>query len=289
MIDSISEWLGLTPTQSKLLLTGVWIVSLALIRWIVLSIVHRRIDEPTVWYRTQKLLSYTITIIGAIVLASIWIEGSGLATYIGFLTAGLAIALSDVLKNLAGWLFIVTRRPFRLGERIEIGEHKGDVIDIRAFRFTLFEIGGDRVAAEQPTGRLLHVPNGLVFTEPLANYTEGFQYVWHEIPVLVTFESNWEQARKLVQEIIAGIRPPESEMQALDSIRETMVDYRIGDMNYDPIVFLTVRDSGVLLTARLLAEAHELRAVEEAVWTRILMAFREAGDIELAYPTERRV
>ncbi|MCH7585121.1 MAG: mechanosensitive ion channel, partial [Acidobacteria bacterium] len=81
---------------------------------------------------------------------------------------------------------------------IQIGEHKGDVIDIRAFRFTLFEIAGERVDAEQPTGRLLHVPNGLVFTEPLANFTEGFQYVWHEIPVLVTFESNWETAQQIL-------------------------------------------------------------------------------------------
>lgn len=180
------------------MLTGVWLVSLAVIRWIALVVVHRRIDDPAVWYRTQKLLSYLITIVGLVVLASIWIQGSGVATYVGLITAGLAIALSDVLKNLAGWLFIVLRRPFRLGERIQIGEHKGDVIDIRAFRFTLFEIAGERVDAEQPTGRLLHVPNGLVFTEPLANFTEGFQYVWHEIPVLVTFESNWETAQQIL-------------------------------------------------------------------------------------------
>ncbi len=166
VIERIADALNLTSTQSQLLLTGVWLVSLAVARWIVLAVVHRRIDDPAVWYRTQKLLSYLITIIGLVVLASIWIQGSGIATYIGLITAGLAIALSDVLKNLAGWLFIVLRRPFRLGERIEIGEHKGDVIDIRAFRFTLFEIAGERVDAEQPTGRLVHVPNGLVFTEP---------------------------------------------------------------------------------------------------------------------------
>lgn len=289
MIDRIADAFNLTPTQGQLVLTGIWLVALTLVRWVVLSVVHRRISDPAVWYRTQKLLSYTITIVGAVVLASIWIEGSGLATYIGFLTAGVAIALSDVLKNLAGWLFIVTRRPFRLGERIEIGEHKGDVIDIRAFRFTLFEIGSDRVAAEQPTGRLLHVPNGLVFTTPLANYTEGFRFVWHEVPVLVTFESNWQRAREIIAGVIAGLTPPADEMAALDEIRETMTDYRIGDMSYEPRVYLTVADSGVLLTARLLADAHTLRNVDESVWTALLVAFREAGDIDLAYPTERRV
>ena len=289
VIDRIADALNLTSTQSQLLLTGVWLVSLALARWIVLIVVHRRIDDPAVWYRTQKLLSYLITIIGLVVLASIWIQGSGIATYIGLITAGLAIALSDVLKNLAGWLFIVLRRPFRLGERIEIGEHKGDVIDIRAFRFTLFEIGGERVDAEQPTGRLLHVPNGLVFTKPLANFTEGFQYVWHEIPVLITFESNWETAEQILAGVIEELSPDESETRALDELRATMIEYKIGDIAIEPRVFLTVKDSGVLLTGRLLAEAHSLREVEESVWKALLRAFAQHDDIALAYPTERRV
>lgn len=289
MIDRIAEALNLTPTQSQLLITGVWLVSLALIRWIVLSVVHRRIDDPAVWYRTQKLLSYTITVIGLVVLASIWVQGSGLATYVGLITAGLAIALSDVLKNLAGWLYIVLRRPFRLGERVEIGEHKGDVIDIRAFRFTLFEIAGERIDAEQPTGRLVHIPNGLVFTKPLANFTEGFQYVWHEIPVLITFESDWEAAEQIVLEAIEDQSPDHSETQAINELRETMIEYKIGYMSLDPRVFVTVKDSGVLLTGRLLAEAQALRQVEQEVWKAVLRAFAGSDRIELAYPTERRV
>jgi len=289
VIDRLADALSLTPAQSQLLLSGVWLVSLALTRWIVLAVVHRRIDDPSIWYRTQKLLSYTITFVGLVVLASIWIEGSGIATYVGLITAGLAIALSDVLKNLAGWLFIVLRRPFRLGERIEIGEHKGDVIDIRAFRFTLFEIAGERVDAEQPTGRLLHVPNGLVFTKPLANFTEGFQYVWHEIPVLVTFESDWEAAEQIMVDLLDELSPNESETRAMDELRETMIEYRIGDMPIEPRVYVTVRDSGVLLTGRLLAEAHSLRQVEEDVWRALLKAFASRDDINLAYPTERRV
>ncbi len=289
MIEPIADALNLTPTQSQLLLTGVWLVSLGLIRWFVLVVVHRRIEDPAIWYRTQKLLSYTITFVGIVVLASIWIDGSGIATYIGLLTAGLAIALSDVLKNLAGWLFIVLRRPFRLGERIQIGEHRGDVIDIRAFRFTLFEIAGERVEAEQPTGRLMHVPNGLVFTEPLANFTEGFEYVWHEIPVLITFESDWEAAEQIISEAIEELSPDETEMRAMDELRETMIEYRIGDMSLDPKVYVTVRDSGVLLTGRLLAEAHILRQVEQDVWKALLKAFAQRDDINLAYPTERRV
>lgn len=288
MIDSVADWLNLTPNQSRLLVTGVWLVALTLVRIVVLAIVHKRIEEPAVWYRTRKLLSYSITLVGIVVLASIWLEGSGIATYIGLLTAGLAIALSDVLKNLAGWLFIVTRRPFRLGDRVEIAGHRGDVIDIRAFRFTLLEIE-NRVAAEQSTGRLLHIPNGLTFTEPLANYTEGFGFVWHEVPVLVTFESDWETAEQIVLEAVRAASPEEQARRALAELRETSTEYRLHFTHLTPTVYLTVRDSGVLLTGRFLADARRLRSTEQDVWKAILRAFAAHDDIDLAYPTERHI
>jgi small-conductance mechanosensitive channel len=287
VIDRIANALNISHSQAQLILTAAWIVGLGLLRAVILAIVKRRITDTGVWYRTRKTLTYTITLIGMVVIASLWLESSGFATYIGFLTAGLAIALSDVLKNLAGWLFIVTRRPFRLGERVEIDGHKGDVVDIRAFRFTLFEIETDRVRAEQPTGRLLHVPNGLVFTEPVANYTEGFHYIWLEVPVLVTFESDWEAVEQILLEIIQELSPDRSEMMAAAELRATADLYRIGITTLDPIVYLTVRDSGVLLTARLVVEANRTRVIEQETWKQFLRAIKGRPDIELAYPTIR--
>jgi hypothetical protein len=77
-----------------------------------------------------------------------------MSTFLGLVAAGIAVALKDPLTNLAGWLFILWRRPFTAGDRVQIGEHKGDVIDLRLFRFTLLEIG-NWVHADQSTGRLL--------------------------------------------------------------------------------------------------------------------------------------
>lgn len=287
MIDRIAEWLNLTHTQAQVVLTAAWIVGLVFLRASVLAVVKRRIDDTVIWYRTRKLLTYAVGVIGAVVVAVLWVEGSGVLTYIGFLTAGLAIALSDVLKNLAGWLYIVIRRPFRLGERIEIKGHKGDVVDMRAFRFTLFEIGTERVDAEQPTGRLLHMPNGTLFTEPVANYTEGFRYLWLEIPVLVTFESDWEAAEQLLLEVAQEAAPDRSEMSIAAEMREAAYRYRIGVTMLDPVVFVSVRDSGVLLTARVVAQVGRTRLVEQEIWKGFLRAIADRADIQLAYPTVR--
>lgn len=116
------------------------------------------------------------------------------------LSAGLAVALKDPIADIVGWAFILWRRPFEVGDRIQIGDQAGDVIDQRIFQFTLMEIG-NWVDAEQSTGRILHLPNGLIFTDVLANYTKGSRFIWNEIPVLVTFESDWEKAKQLLKDI----------------------------------------------------------------------------------------
>ncbi len=103
----------------------------------------------------------------------------------GLFTAGLAIALKDPLTNLAGWLFIVFRKPFIVGDRIQIGPHAGDVVDIRPFQFTILEIR-NWVDADQSTGRMIHLPNAKVFVEAQANYSLGFNYIWNEIVVRLT-------------------------------------------------------------------------------------------------------
>ena len=124
-----------------------------------------------------------------------------MATYLGLVSAGIAIALKDPLVNLTAWIFIIIRQPLKIGDRIQMGEITGDVIDIRLFQFSVMEIG-NWVDADQSTGRIIHVPNGSIFTKPQANFTAGFEYIWNEIPVLVTFESDWKKAKKILSEIV---------------------------------------------------------------------------------------
>ena len=100
MIEQIAEGLNLTRWQSQLVVTAGVVALLGLFRWIVLTLVHRRIDDAAVWYRTRKAMSYVITAIGVVVLASVWLEGSGLATYIGLLTAGTAYAVEPKTEQL---------------------------------------------------------------------------------------------------------------------------------------------------------------------------------------------
>jgi small-conductance mechanosensitive channel len=205
-MTAISDWLqsalGLSPgALDRITDTLLAILILWAIRRIVMWVVWRRVEDVRARYRWQKVSSYIVVPVGILVVGRIWIEGfSSVATFLGLVSAGIAIALKDLLGNLAGWVFILWRRPFETGDRIQIGDQAGDVIDIRIFQFTVLEIG-NWVDADQSTGRVIHIPNGKVLTEVLANYSKGFQYIWNELPVLITFESNWQKAKDILEEI----------------------------------------------------------------------------------------
>ena len=128
--------------QVKFIATFIAIFVLAVVRRIFVSIVHRRVDDTFSRYRWQKAITYITFIVGIFTIGRIWFEGvQSIATYLGLLSAGVAIALRDPITNIIGWTFILWRSPFNVGDRIQIGDNAGDVIDINFFNFTVMEIG----------------------------------------------------------------------------------------------------------------------------------------------------
>lgn len=262
------------------------ILFLWIIKKIFTRIIHRNVKNAKTTYQWSKTFSYIIALLGFLLIGRIWFKGAGsILTIIGLFSAGIAIALKDVFVNLAGFIFIMWRQPLEVGHRIQIGKVAGDVVDIRPFQFTILEIG-NWVDADQSTGRMIHIPNGKVFTEHLANYHFGFEYIWHEIPVLLTFESNWQKAREILNKIAFDYRkniPEKVEKQIKAAARKYLIIYK----NLTPIVYLDVKDCGVLLTIRFLVEPRQRRSIEENFWEKILTEFGKNDDIDFAYPTTR--
>jgi len=287
MIKWIHKNIGLSPeTQMKVFLLLLIILILWLLYFLINWLVWRRTEEVRTRYRWKKTSGYLLIILGLFIIIRLWFRGfESLATYLGLLSAGLAIVLRDLVSDLAGWLFIIGRRPFSVGDRIQIGNFAGDVIDIRAFQFTLMEIG-NWVDADQSTGRVIHIPNGMILREVLANYSKGFYYIWNEIPVLITFESDWQKAKQLLQKI-AEQDSERLSKAAEKRVKEASRKYMILYSKLTPIVYTSVKESGVLLTIRYLCEPQSRRGSEQKIWEDILKEFALQKDIQLAYPTQR--
>ncbi|HEY5653131.1 MAG TPA: mechanosensitive ion channel domain-containing protein [Pontiella sp.] len=287
MSNEIIEFLNLSPSfAEKLMLTFSSVLLLILFRIFTALVVNRKIEDNKRRYHIRKTITYGYTIILIAILGSIWFQGmASLGTFLGLTGAGLAVALHDTIANMAGFFFIETRKPFRVGDRIEIGDVRGDVVDIRLFQFSLVEVG-NWVDADQSTGRIIHIPNSLTLKTPLCNYHIGFEYIWNEIPVLITFESDWKRAKELLLRI--GKENAENlSLGAQEQIRAAAKKYLIVAGKLTPTVYTSVKDSGVMLTIRYLVDPRQRRSSEQGVWEEILEAFAKEENVELAYSTTR--
>jgi small-conductance mechanosensitive channel len=279
----ISPEMGWQIFESLIVLIAIW-----LLRQMVLRIAYRRSEELKARYNWRRSSAYLASFIAVLLIAPLWLTRTDqIITYLGLLSAGLAIALKDPLSNLVGWGYILWRRPFSMGDRIQIGTHAGDVIDINVFKFVMMEIG-NWVDADQSTGRILHIPNSQVFLEPIANYTEEFNFIWDEIPITLTFESDWQAAKTLLGELAAQLSAPEDEVAA-EMKKQQRHKYYYYYTYLTPTVYTSLKDNGVCLTIRYLCQTRQRRIVEQAFIEEVLSAFALRDDIQLAYSTLRNI
>jgi small-conductance mechanosensitive channel len=287
MQEFIKNILGVSPDiQYKIIESLISIILTIGIQRVIRRFWISKIEDIKVRYSWQKISLYLAVFLVIILLSNVWLQLFGsVGTFLGLVSAGIAIALKDPLVNMVAWFFILIRQPFKVGDRIQIGKNSGDVIDIRLFQFSINEIG-NWVDADQSTGRIIHIPNGIVFTEPQANYTEGFQYIWNEIPVLLTFESDWRKAKQILTDIVnhhGVMLSNEAEKQIKEAAKRFLIFYSV----LTPIVYTSVKDSGVMLTMRYMCNPRERRLIEEKIWEDVLTSFSKYDDIDFAYPTQR--
>ena len=122
--------------------------------------------------------------------------------------------------------------------------------------------------------------------EPLANYQLGFEYIWNEIPILITFESNWKKAKTYFTKV-ANQETEHLSPNAQNQIRRSAKKYMIVFSKLTPIVYLDVKDCGVMLTIRYLVNPQMRRQTQQQIWEKVLDFVDSEGDVDLAYPTMR--
>ncbi|AEW20773.1 transporter, small conductance mechanosensitiveion channel MscS family protein [Tannerella forsythia KS16] len=277
-----------SDTQKKIIVSVVIILLVWLIRITILRFVWKSTNNHKSRYLWKRIMSFaaptTVILLTGMVWANVFHH---VGTFLGLLSAGIAIALKDLLENMAGWLFIMVRKPFTVGDRVQIGEDKGDIIDIRLFQFTILEVG-NRIDAEQSTGRIIHIPNRRVFTMPQANYDQGFKYIWNEVQVRITFDSNWTKTKEILLQILNQYGA-DVVQSAEEGLCEASKMYYVHYQYLTPIVYLTLVENGIRLTGRYLCEPRKIRSIESAIWEDILTALEAHDDIRWAYPTQRFV
>jgi len=252
--------------------------------------VIRRISSTKSRYFFLKVGSAIIYGIGVLwLLSSLLANHPSIFASLAIVGAGIAIALQDLIKDFVGWILILQRRYFKLGQRISIGNITGDVIDISPFRTTLLEVGGDNgPMSSKRTGKTLTVPNSKVLQEPVLNYNTTSDFVTSDLNITITYESNWQKAEEILNALLKKHTEEFSKQAQEQQRRRTTLFYTVWEVS-DPQVHIDIAESGVQFSMRFYVPIGGRRTIVTALSRDILLAFDAEKSVELAYTTYRIV
>jgi small-conductance mechanosensitive channel len=159
------------------------------------------IDNAVTRYNFRRILSLAVfLLIALIVVSMLFANWYAAAASLGLISLVLGFALQTPITSFIGWVYILARRPYRVGDRISIGEYTGDVIEVTYLDTTLWEVGGPYVSSNHPSGRLIKFPNAIVLTSAVCNFSwEMFPYIWNEISFQIAYDSDLGFVREGMQ------------------------------------------------------------------------------------------
>jgi len=259
--------------------------SLIVILFIFIKRLGRHWIQRRATGRKEYVLNQTyqifLNVIEILILIFVWGDYlKGLMTLISVISAAMTIALRELILNFFCGLYIKMKKPFKVEDRIQIDYIKGDVMNISSLDFEILEISTNDNKG-QSTGIVITFPNSVVFSKPLKNITKGFEYIWDEIVVKVTLDSdltkNKQELYKIVNELEVIKNIPKKMKAQITHINTTN---RIYFNKYDPIIYTKIVNNHVELTVRYLMHPKKSRYVESVIWNKIYLAYKE-GTINL--------
>ncbi|MGB2581857.1 MAG: mechanosensitive ion channel domain-containing protein [Thermoplasmata archaeon] len=236
----------------------------------------RTVKDAKTRYSIRKALSIVYVLVFMLVLIRIWVEDSqALLVSYGLIGAGIAIALQDFFKNFVGGILIFSTGIYRVGDRIEVDSKFGDVIDIGLMYTTLLEIRG-WVEGDQATGRLTIMPNGRVISGVIHNYTKDHSFIWDELELPITYESDWKYAIERFSKVVET-ETAELTKHAEKDLANIMARYYLPKRGVEPSVFVTLTDNWINLSVRYISLVRERRPLRDRIFRLILEEINGSG------------
>lgn len=289
--ERISEWLGSLGEGISVTLGdfALWLLIALLVAALVRLVRRFVVDEVEDVNRRhvlRKWVSYVGFFIVLVVGIGLFVGRFGqMATVIGLLAAGLAIALQDIGKSAAGWVYLSSHAGFGPGARVEVDGVVGEVIDVGILKTTVLEVG-NLVRGRQSSGRLATIANSKFLNDNFFINPSYSPFSWHEIPFLLTYESDWRKGAEILEEL--GRREFEGmEEMTSASFRQLEGRYAFKYGPLTPIVYVRAADSGVELVLRYLVHIRRRRGSADRITRAMLEAVEREPGLDFAYPTTR--
>ena len=259
------------------------LAALVLIGGVLLhAIVIERLEDAAARYNMGRVLRLAEGLVVAFILISVvFVNWYAAALSLGIVSAILGFALQAPIASFLGWIYILVKKPYRVGDRIQIGDATGDVIDVGYLDTTLWEFGGPYVSTDHPSGRLIKFPNANVLSQPVYNCSWPlFPYIWNEIAFQVAYGSDLKFVADTMHQV-ANAEVSDAMRRHVETYRRllasTPVDQQL--LQPSPIVsFRVSEDTWIEPTVRYLVAARSAGAVKSALVMKMLAALKAAPD-----------
>ena len=286
ILEEFSEYVGRDTGINKEYIHLTILTILAVLFFDLIKLATRKIysqlpvSDKKKYFRNRKI-KISLTIICWLVVILIWKEQiKSLITLISFVSAAVTIALREIIFNFFAGIYINAKKIFEIEDRIEIKGIKGDVITMHSLGFEMLEIA-DGNEYEQSTGKIVHIPNSAVFSEPTKNFTKAFKYIWDEIKINIELDSDVEETKSYIYNILKNIDilkeiPKKMENQ----VDDVTVQYRIYYNKLEPIIYTRIDESHIELSLRYLVHPKKIRIVQNEIYLKVLEEYNK-GNIKL--------
>lgn len=260
------------------------IVLAAVLYGLAFAYINGRYKDERERYRRRNFFSTVIVFAAAAAIVLLWthtLKEKG--TFLGLLGAGLAVALREPLLSLAGRLAIFSGHMYTAGDRVEIQQMTGDVIDIGFFYTRMLEIGS-WIHADQYSGRMLLIPNSIIFGSPILNYTQHLSYIWDEICLPITYGSNMQKAIEILTDVGAEYTK-EFLQNARRELEQMRRNFLVPQIEFQPNVYVKVTSNWLELTMRYVVDPRKRRAASSYIYTEVFKRVQQAKEIQIASET----
>ncbi|MFC7194740.1 mechanosensitive ion channel family protein [Halosimplex aquaticum] len=236
----------------------------------------------------RNVLRLAFGLVGLIELLGVVTEQwLGVLFSLGVVGFAVTFALQQPLFSLIGWVYIMVNRPYQVGDRVAIEESKGDVVEVNFLVTTLWEINGELVSSNQPSGRIITLPNSVVLSSHVKNFTqEEFPYVWNEVAVEVAYETDLDFARETMIRVADEVVGDEMERN-IERYRERLAETPVElEVQSRPTVNVTQEASWVKLRVRYIVHPRRGQRTKNRIYERILAEFNDNPD-QVKFPVSR--
>ena len=226
-------------------------------------------------YIFNQTYQVLLNILEILILLSIWDQYiKNIMTLISVVSAAMTISLRELIVNFFSGLYIRIKKPFKVEDRIQVGDIKGDVMNISAFNFEVLEISTQEENG-QSTGVVVTFPNSVVFNHPVKNINKGFKYIWNEMKINIKLDSDLVKNKQEIYKIVNNIEiikniPKKMEKQISDINTTNRVYFN----KYEPIIYTKIVDDHIELSLRYLMHPKKARYVESVIWNKIYLAYK---------------